>query len=135
MANIVKGADSVAKGVQEYWSMSVDILLLPLAFHQILSYNYQHLVLYTTSCSSSRLSCIGLIYLTITIISLFPDNPSSTTPHNNRTASHVWQLTKDYLIYFSKKFKELLDKIENSNLNYVISKTPFSATILSIVLL
>ena len=29
----------------------------------------------------------------------------------------------------SKKFKELLDKIENSNLNYVISKTPFSATI------
>ena len=29
----------------------------------------------------------------------------------------------------SKNFKELLDQIENSKLNYVITKTPFSATI------
>ena len=29
----------------------------------------------------------------------------------------------------SKKFTELWDKIENSNLNYVISKTSFSANI------
>ena len=29
----------------------------------------------------------------------------------------------------TKKFKELLDQIESSKLNYVITKTPFSATI------